>query len=203
MCSCLVGCPKPDERGITLQVADFSKMPKFADPEGQAKSVNFSVVTALTKKAVAIALLPWGMSLWLLFLAVGTFRQFSPLDSSRWAFVIPPMGISIALLVISVMVYRRYCGITISISPTHLIYQGKGKDQTFSAAWKSLIYTPPRNAGGFLNTLILADRDNAVAIYDLFTPNFLLLCREVAKRKTNAISADSMGNMILDSTKLR
>jgi hypothetical protein len=157
-------------------VADFSKMPKFAEPAGSPKAANFTVVTAPTKKAVALACLPWALSLWLLYLAIGTFQQFSPLDSSRWAFVIPPLAISICLLVTSIVVYRRYCGIKISISPTHLTYQGTLKDQVFSAAWKSLIYTPPRNAGGFINTLILADRDNAVAIYDIFTPKFQELC---------------------------
>lgn len=163
---------------------------------------QFALVTRLTKKAYVLALLPLLVSAFLMFESISFFRCFSPMDPSRWLFVTPGLAVCIGLLVVAFKIQRQFLGVKITVSQGQITYLSKTDKEPFVASWKSLLYTPPRNQGAVLQALVLADRFRAVTLYDIFTPGFELLCKEVARRKTNSISADSLGNVVLDSRKL-
>lgn len=162
---------------------------------------TIGVITKMTKKAWGLSAIPAVLILWLLWMSISYNSLFSMQDSSRWLFVLPPVLLALIIAAAMARVAMTFLGTKITLSPTHLSVEGKSEKHNVQVAWKSLIYTPPK-AGGFLRVLAVASNERTTNIYEIFTPGFEFLCKEVAKRKTFSISSDSMGNMVIDSGKL-
>lgn len=164
-------------------------------------NASIGVVTRMTRKAWGLSVVPLVIVSYLISITVHYNRVFAMADSSRWLFIVPPIAVCIAILTAMAIVAKRLLGIRITLSPTHLSYEGHTEEEQLAVAWKSLIYTPP-SGQNMIRNLQVASKEKSVSIYDIFTPQFDLLCKEVAKRKTNSVSADSTGNLVIDSGRL-
>ena len=170
-------------------------------PKISGKS-TIGVVTKMTKKAWGLACFPGALAVYLLGMSFRYNSLFAMADGSRWVFVIGPLAAALLIVVAMVRVSRAYLGVKITLAPTHLALEPRDEKNHLQVAWKSLLYTQPSFGGKIVRALQVGSSEKSSTIYDIFTPGFDYLCKEVAKRKTYSISADSAGNMVIDSTRL-
>jgi hypothetical protein len=162
---------------------------------------TIGVVTKMTKKAWALSIVPLCISLYLMSLGVGYARMFAATDNSRWMFILSPIVVGVAIILSILFIGRFLVGVRITLTPTHINVAGRREKDCVAIPWRELVYTQNKIVG-LVRVLNVAGGQGSASIYDLFTPGFDYMCKEVAKRKTYSISADSMGNMVIDSGRL-
>jgi hypothetical protein len=136
-----------------------------------------------------LALVPLGLCLYLLGLAITFNHQFAWRDTSRWAFVLAPLVGSISIGAATIWGGRKQTLRKVILTPGALIYQEDNVENNFQVPWKSLAYSLPFNKKQTVRTLLIATGDKTARIHDIFMPHFDKLAAEIRNRKTRAITA--------------
>ncbi|MBT9587993.1 hypothetical protein IV102_31950 [bacterium] len=142
----------------------------------------------LTWKAIAMAIPLLALAAYLASTGMSVMHRFHPQDPARWMFGVPPMILAAVLVILIAATPRLFCRGRLTLDPLGLHFdRGKGRTvQHFP--WKNLLVNAPSHEQQLLRRLLITNlevtgRQERLALYDLFVPDFDQLTAAVATYK--------------------
>ena len=128
---------------------------------GKAKTFK----TRTTFKGLLYTLIPFCAALLLINFSLEAHRNFSPVDPSRWAFVIPPFLISVFVLISLLIFHKRYLGLKLVLKGRSLVYSDRQGELELDII--DMAYSAPPEKGIF-RTVMLSNGKRFIQIPEIF-----------------------------------
>lgn len=167
------------------------------------QEVPLEFKSALSAKALMLAVAPVAIASYLIFMGSSTNAKFAPDDYSRLPFVLGPIGFGAFILISLIVGTFQQLKKKLILGRREVIFDSGKLDSNFSSSWSNLAYSPPHPGKRLVRSLLLGDGAKFVVFYDIFVPNFDSMVEELDKRKGHAAMSSGRMRMGDSSGRLR
>lgn len=139
--------------------------------------------SGLTSKAMALAILPLFVAVYLVWVGVADMNRFSSKDPMRFLLVYGPILLGVVVLGATAFVAMRNLRHQTTVSGAGVHFHEGGRE-VFHAGWAT--FTHVSRGQGLVRVLVMSDGRRFGRVFDLFTPKFDDLLQNLARHEKAA-----------------